>query len=132
MSNNAKNSTTTPADVAKGKESNDATDALIEESKAARKTSTTVPAQAEGEKAAGDVSVEETTESEKKSFKDRFASLTEKLKANKKTVIGVTAAVSVAALAFAKIVKQKALEAGASVEYDEDDTTVDTDVDESA
>lgn len=103
---NAKNASVTPADVvAKATE-----EKLV------------VPAQAEGEKTdATPESTEEqnTGEAEKltvvdggkKSLKERLAAVTEKLKENKKAVLAVGAAASVAALAFAKYAKKKAEEA---------------------
>jgi hypothetical protein len=82
----------------------------VAEMAAEDKLVTTVPAQAEGEKS----KVSEPQDSGsgeknvKKSLKDRLTVVTEKLKANKKVVIAVGAAVGVATIAFVKYAKKQA------------------------
>lgn len=99
MSNNSKN-TVTPADVA----AKAVEDKLVTE---------TVPAQPKGDQET--VVVEEQVEltiveGEKKTFKERLAVVTEKLKENKKALIAVGATAGVAAIAFLQYAKNKAAE----------------------
>jgi NAD-dependent SIR2 family protein deacetylase len=88
----------------------------------------TVPAQTKDEKATpleGQKPELTVIEGEKKTLKERLASVSEKLKENKKAVIAVGAAVGVAALAFVKYAKKQAEEALVEVtdEPTGDDTT---------
>jgi hypothetical protein len=69
--------------------------------------------------------VEEVEGDEKKSLKDRLEALTEQIKKNKKTLIGVGAAVAVATIAFAKLAKQKATEVIETVADDESEVDED-------
>lgn len=111
----AKNSTNvTPADVA---------------AKAAEEK-LVVPAQAEGEKVEPQEVVEKNTDGntdetpEKKSVKDRLAGLTEKLKQNKKTLIGVAAVAGAATFTLVKYVKSQATEV-VELDGDSDETNPD-------
>ncbi|WPJ30658.1 hypothetical protein [Streptomyces phage Psst1] len=118
MSQNAKNTKVTAADVA----------ALAAEEKL---VTPTVPAQSEqvseAKVVAGEVVEDgpvtegpelELVEGGKKTFKERVAYVTEKLKENKKIVAGVTVSVALAAVAFAKFAAKQAVEA-APVDEDE-------------
>lgn len=87
--------------------------------KATEEKLVTVPTQSDGEKmdaAPSKKTVEEELQElcdqadEKKSFKSRLESMTEKLKENKKTLLAVGAAVTVATIAFAKFAKKQATE----------------------
>lgn len=109
----SKNTNVTPADVA---------------AKAAEeKLVTTVPAQGNSDEAKtgdqeGNITTGETNQ--KSAFAQRLSSLTEKLKANKKVVIAVGAAVGVSTLAFVKYAKAKA-ELTTVEELSDDENTAD-------
>jgi hypothetical protein len=110
-----------------GAESNAAVDKLIAEANLIENAKKTVPAQGEKNNTSDGSQKPELTviEGEKKSFKERLTSVTEKLKENKKTVMAVGAAVGIVALTFAKYAKKQAEEALVEV-IDEpagDDTT---------
>jgi preprotein translocase subunit SecF len=121
MSNTAKNTTVTPAD-------------LVEKAKE-EKLVTDVPAQAKGEKDTTPVkdetpeTVDEVEEKAKKSAKDRLKNLAEKAKNNKKFFVGVALVTAAAGVTLAKVLKEKvdeAIEADVDETSGEDDTPTDS------
>lgn len=128
MSNTAKNTNATPADVAaKAAESNGNADKLIAEAKLVENAKkTTVPAQGSSEDAKTGEPELTVIEGGKKSLKDQLVGVVEKVKAHKRAVITAGVLVGTAALAFAKYSAKKAAEE-VIIKSDESDCRVDPD-----